>query len=112
MPKAWYDNGFRMVRSGKRFSRGIRQMVRQDCLSRHETARLPPSKLRPRLRPTCGDTKQPQRLSNLVEVTPGRSQSEPRQGRMDGTSRTLPGRSRPGSLLPGSERHVGNVDLT
>src|SRR5271166_3041140 len=90
MPKAWYHDGFRGVRSGIRFSRGIHQMVRQDCLSRHDTVRLLVSKLRPRLRPTCSDTKQPQRLSNLVELTPGSSQSEPRQGRMDGTSRTLP----------------------
>ena len=64
-------------------------MVRQDCLSRHEAGHLLASKLRPRLRPTCSDPKQPQRLSNLVELTPGPSQSGPQQGRMDGTSRTL-----------------------
>ena len=64
-------------------------MVRQDCLSRHEAGHLLASKLRPRLRPTCSDPKQPRRLSNLVELTPGPSQSGPQQGRMDGTSRTL-----------------------
>ncbi len=64
------SGGLRGVGSGKRFSRDIHQIVRQDCLNRHEAARLLPSKLRPRLRPTCSDTKQPQRLSNLVELTP------------------------------------------
>ena len=43
----------------KRFSRGIHQTVWQDCLSPHETARLPPSKLRPRQHSACGNLKRP-----------------------------------------------------
>jgi len=45
-------------------------MVRQECLSQLESVRLLASKPRPRLRPTCSDTKQPQRLSDLVELVP------------------------------------------
>ena len=47
------------VNSGKQFSRGIHQMVRQDCLSPHETALLLPSKLRPRQHSACGNLKRP-----------------------------------------------------
>ena len=43
----------------KRFSRGIHQTVRQDCLSPHETARLLPSKLRPCQHSACGSLKRP-----------------------------------------------------
>ena len=47
------------VRSGKRFSRGIHQIVRQGYLNRHETVRLCRSKLRPPQHLVRGDLKQP-----------------------------------------------------
>jgi len=46
--------GLRRISSGKGFPRGIYQIVRKDCSSRHEASRLLPSKLRPRPRLTGG----------------------------------------------------------
>jgi len=45
--------GLRRIRSGKRFSRAIHQIVRKECSSPRETSRLLPSNPRPRLRPAC-----------------------------------------------------------
>jgi hypothetical protein len=67
----------RGVGSGKRFSRGNRQIVRKDWSSQRETSRLLPRKLRSRLGPRRIDLLQPNRPDILVESTPGASRRKP-----------------------------------